>query len=120
MKHFTLIVASVLALALATSAHAENFKRIKSEADFRKHVVDKKLTADDIWMTIQSNGQTKGFMFEKNFAAAWVRKNNMYCRNAVLGKKKLGTDCQVVRISGKNVEFIRELGKGPSGIMKLP
>lgn len=84
MKFLTIIF--IAAATLATAGHAENFKRIKTEAEFRKFVVDKKLTSEGIWMTVQSDGKTKGFMFEKTFAAAWIWKNRMYCRNAVLGK----------------------------------
>ena len=40
----------------------------------------------------------------------------MYCRNAVLGTENLGTDCQVVGISGNKVQFIREYGKGKAGV----
>lgn len=119
MRITTLCLACVATLA-ATGLHAENFKRINSEADFRALVVDRKLTAGKDWMTVKSDGTTVGRIFEQKFNAAWVWQNRMYCRNAVMGKRQLGTDCQVVRIAGKSVEFIREYGKGKSGVMQLP
>ena len=120
MNKFLLCMLSASVIGFGSVASAQSFKRIKKEADFRKVVVDKKLTADGSWMTIKSDGKTAGVILKKKFAAAWVWQNGMYCRNAVMGNKKLGTDCQVVKISGKTVQFIREYGKGPTGEMQLP
>lgn len=112
---------TITLIVLGTVATAQNFKRIKTEANFRALVVDRKLTSDDAgWMIVKSDGKTEGHILGQKFNAAWVWNKRMYCRNAVLGKKQLGTDCQVVKISGKTVQFIRKYGKGGTGEMKLP
>ena len=100
---------------LAQPAMSENFKRITKEDQFRSLVVGKKGVSEAGWFIIHPDGTTTGHIFKKKFSAAWVWQKKMYCRNAVLGKKKLGTDCQVVKISGNKVQFIREYGKGGVG-----
>lgn len=119
MRIATYCLACAVTLA-ATALQAESFKRITSEADFRALIADRKLTQGKDWMTVKSDGTTVGRIFDQKFTAAWVWQNRMYCRNAVMGKRQLGTDCQVVGISGKSVEFIREYGKGKRGVMQLP
>ncbi len=116
------ILAALVAAATAlsgTAAGAENFKRITKEDQFRSLVVGKKGVSEAGWFIVHAYGTTTGNVFKKKFSAAWVWKNRMYCRNAVLGKDQLGTDCQVVKISGNKVQFIREYGKGPAGVSTL-
>ena len=120
MPKFITLCAAAALLALTSAASAESFKRITKEADFRKIVVDKRLSADGNWMTVRADGTTKGRILNQKFNAAWVWKNRMYCRNAVMGNQKLGTDCQVVKVSGKSVQFNRKYGKGEAGVMRLP
>lgn len=110
----TVLVAIGLSI-LATTVSAQNFKRIRKEADFREYVVDRKAGSEWGWFLVKSDGTTTGKIFGKTFKARWVWKNKMYCRNAVLGKENLGTDCQVVKISGDKVQFIRDYGKGEVG-----
>ena len=108
-----------VALLAVPMASAENFKRITKEAQFRELVVDRKGVSEAGWFIVHSDGTTSGNIFKKKFKAAWVWKNRMYCRNAVLGKEQLGTDCQVVKISGDKVQFIRKYGKGGVGTSTL-
>lgn len=114
MRRHTIFLAIGLSV-LASSALAQSFKRIKTEADFREMVVDRKAGGEWGWFMVKSDGTTTGKIFGKTFNARWVWKNKMYCRNAVLGKEQLGTDCQVVKISGDKVQFIRKYGKGDVG-----
>jgi len=101
------------------TASAQTFKRITTEAEFRSTIVDRRASSDAGWMTVNSDGTTSGVFFEQNFAANWVWQNQMYCRNAVLGDQALGTDCQVVEISGDSVRYVRENGRGEAGVMTL-
>ncbi len=120
MPRFTMLSSIAVLMTVGSFASAQNFNRINEEADFRKMVVDKKLSSDMGQMTVKSNGKTEGVIFDKDFNANWIWKDGMYCRNAALGKQQLGTDCQVVRISGKSVQFIQKYGKGEIGTMELP
>ncbi len=108
-------VATCLVPLLGEQAAAQSFKRIKTEKEFRQQVVDRKAVSEAGWFIVHSDGKTSGNIFDKKFSAAWVWKNRMYCRNAVLGKEKLKTDCQVVKVSGDQVQFIRDYGKGGVG-----
>lgn len=119
MRYVSLLVVCLLVFGVAP-ATAQNAKKIKSEKEFRALVVDKKLSADKDWMIVKSNGTTEGHIFGEKFSANWVWQNGMYCRNAIMGKRKLGTDCQAVSIAGKSVSFRREYGKGKTGVMQLP
>lgn len=103
----------------APIASAQNFKRITTENEFRQLVVGKKGVSEAGWFIVHADGKTSGKIFNKKFAAAWVWNKKMYSRNAVLGKQQLGTDCQVVKISGDQVQFIREYGKGGVGTSTL-
>jgi hypothetical protein len=111
-------VASVLVM-VGTAASAQSFKQVKTEKEFREQIVDRKLLGEVGWMRVKSDGKTEGHILNQKFRAAWVWANKMYCRNAVLGKRDLGTDCQVVKLSGDQVQFIREYGKGDTGQMRI-
>lgn len=115
----TIIAAAMIGILLPTTGTAENFKRIKTEADFLKLVADKTLTNEQANMIVGSNGKTKGKFAGKSFVAAWVWANRMYCRNAIYDGNDIGQDCQVVKISGNQVQFIRESGKGETGTMTI-
>lgn len=119
MIRHTFALCTALAL-MTTGSDAQNFKRITTEKEFRAAVADKKMPYSDGWMRVKSNGKTEGNIGGQKFSAAWVWGNKMYCRNAVMGKQDLGTDCQVVAISGKQVTFTREYGKGGKGTLQLP
>jgi hypothetical protein len=116
---FSVIGIAAVALAVSTAASAQNFKQIRTEKAFRESVVDRKLLSELGWMRVMSNGKVEGHILNQNFRAAWVWANQMYCRNAVLGKRDLGTDCQVVKLSGDQVQFIREYGKGDTGQSRI-
>lgn len=123
MRDYTSNILAALAVAglalIGSAAGAETFKRITKEDQFRSLVVGKKGVSEMGWFIVHADGTTTGNILKKKFSAAWVWKNRMYCRNAVLGKDQLGTDCQVVKISGDKVQFIRKYGKGPVGVSTL-
>ncbi|MEC7256200.1 MAG: hypothetical protein VXW58_00130 [Pseudomonadota bacterium] len=112
------MAATMLAASVAP-ALSDTFKRITTEEKFRELVVDRKAVSEAGWFLVKSDGSTSGNIFKKTFKGAWVWKNRMYCRNAVLGNETLKTDCQVVKISGDQVQFIRDYGKGATGTSTL-
>jgi hypothetical protein len=117
VTHLTALAATIATASFfaASEANAQDFRQITTEREFRAIVVDRKVYSDAGWTMVQSNGKASGRIFGKKFSANWVWDNKMYCRNAVLGAQKLGTDCQVVKVSGNQVQFIREYGKGGVG-----
>ena len=117
VTHLTALSVTITAASFFSSveANAQSLRQITSEREFRAIVVDRKIHSEAGWTVVQSNGKASGRIFGKKFSASWVWDNKMYCRNAVLGAQKLGTDCQVVKVSGNQVQFIREYGKGGVG-----
>lgn len=102
----------VLVLALSVGATGLQAGQLKSESEFRDQVVGHTLTMGDNSVVIQPGGTTEGTVSGQTFKANWMWQNGMYCRNAALGTTQLGTDCQVVSVSGDTVSFTGQSGKG--------
>lgn len=115
MKPIALTCLAVTAAIFASTALAE-FKPIKKEKDFRARLVDRKLTdANGNWTIIKSDGSQTGSFGGKTYKGAWTWNGKFWCRNGVIGKKELGTDCQLVEVDGNTARFTRSKGKGKLG-----
>ncbi|MDU8928739.1 hypothetical protein RXV86_15210 [Alisedimentitalea sp. MJ-SS2] len=112
-----------LAIALPGAASAENWKRIKKEADFRNIFVGKKIVFDGGHGVVRANGKTDGKLNSGGgYHGSWVWSKRMYCRNLIINKKETGTACLKVEMDGNNVRMTHMTGarKGrvTTGVLK--
>ncbi|AUQ99450.1 hypothetical protein [Phaeobacter inhibens] len=113
------IVVSVL-LAMPVAGEAGSFKHVKTEADFLALVSGKTLSADWGSMQILPNGKIKGKTKQGKLVGAWQWNGALWCRNVRIGKQpERGTDCQKIGVSGNQLQFIREQGRGTAGVMVI-
>lgn len=120
MKHILLKSAVILALSMPNLALAENWKRVKSEADFRAIAVDRKSTNENGWVTSKSNGTMTGnIKGQGKLRGKWAWGNGFFCRNVVVGKNDLGQNCQTVHVSGNKIRFTRDQGKGQVSVWTI-
>lgn len=109
MKHIALLTA----LAMTTlPLQALGFERIKSEADYVKHIVGNKYCNKTGCWTARKNGKMTGKFGSDRFRANWAWRKGFSCRTGTLGGKDIGTDCQVVEVSGNQIRVTRQQGKG--------
>lgn len=110
-----IVVATSIFMGLMVSASIVFSGTIRTEAQFREEIVEKKLVAGKAWITISENGTFSGRASKnEKITGRWVWSGRYWCRNAVVGTQKWQQDCQVIRIKGNTVIFIREKGKGLS------
>ena len=109
---FSFLTASIVAGVVAGPAFAE-FKKIKTEAQFQKQVVGAKISNNGTWLVLSNDGKLTGKTAKGDkMNGVWKWNQGFFCRNLLIGKKELGSDCQVVAIDGNEVQFTREQGKG--------
>ncbi|WP_425045120.1 hypothetical protein [Primorskyibacter sp. S87] len=108
----TVIVAASTLFVNATEATAENWKRIKTEADFMNIVVGKSLSGDFGKAKIKANGTGSGKTTRGQYKINWVWDNGRYCRNFRFGNKEpTGTICAHIDVAGNKVQFSNTSGK---------
>lgn len=96
----------------ATPGLAGTLKPIKTESQFRQLVVDRKIVHENgTWFLISGDGKIKGKVGKDKLNGVWQWSGKYFCRNAVLGKKELGSDCQVLKTDGSRLQFNRKKGK---------
>lgn len=102
-----------LAIGLvAQPALAGSLKSLKTEAQFREAVVDRKLTqGSDIWFRVKSDGTIEGKVKKDKFRGTWQWSGKYYCRNGIMGSNEIGSDCQVVKAGDGQVQFWGKKGK---------
>jgi len=115
MTYFAKITAmAITATMIAGPALADDFKRIRKEADFRSLVVGKTISAGSGYLTLHADGRLTGAGSQGALIGNWKWSRKFFCRNLNIGGKNIGSDCQVVKMAkdGKSVMFIRQMGKG--------
>lgn len=112
------LLASLLMLpGLAT---AESWKQIRSEADFRSMVVGKPMTWSGGEAIVNADGTTRGKIRNRGkYHGNWAWQGRFYCRNLMIQKKETGTMCQTIEISGDQVRFTRDKGKGGTTVARF-
>ncbi|MFV1492608.1 hypothetical protein VWX97_16770 [Phaeobacter sp. JH18-32] len=121
MKYFAIlsVVVSVL-FCLPAAGQAGSYKPIKTEAEFLALVGGKTLSADWGSMQILPNGKIKGKTNQGKLVGAWQWNGALWCRNVRIGKQpERGTDCQKIGVSGNQLQFIREQGRGAAVVMVI-
>lgn len=117
----SVLSASATCLALvgltSTYAMADGFKRIETEADFRKLIVNKKLTLGENHVVIRKNGNLKGNFNDEDLKGAWQWRDGFWCRT--LSTHSKDTDCQTVEVMGNQMRGTRQRGKGKSFIYTI-
>jgi len=113
-------IATVTALSIsATLSNAADYVQITKKADFAEIAVDKKLVADWGWVRAGSDGKVSGKVGGDSVSGTWKWKGRFYCRNITFGDTKKGLGCFAVHVSGDNIVFIDDKGKGNQVPMKI-
>lgn len=106
---------------LGTAAFAD-WKQVTTEEGYISAFVGKN--------TVDADGNTYRHSADGTFTGklksgdklrgAWQWRGKYWCRNAIIGDRELGTDCQKVEVDGNKWRITRERGKGRSvfGTMK--
>ncbi len=105
------VAASVVFLGVTAMA-AEDWKRIKTESDFKSMVVGKSLSGDLGTAKIKANGSGSGKTANGKYKVNWVWDNGRYCRNFRFGDSEpTGTLCAHIDVAGDKVRFSNTDGK---------
>lgn len=105
-------VAALAAGVMVTQAAAGDFKRIKTEAEYREKIAGDKFVSGKDHVVIKENGKMSGKFGGKKLVGAWNWQQGYWCRTIRVGGKDLGSDCQVVMASDTQMYLIRKQGKG--------
>lgn len=112
LKMFT---SAVAALALSASAAlSADMVQIKTEAEFRKVIVDKKLATDWGEMLYNADNQTGGTYKGRKISGIWSWIDGTVCQPLYLDGKYIVSDCRTVAVKGNSVTITRKAGKGTS------
>lgn len=103
--------------ALASPSFADDFTRIETEAEFRKLVVNRKLTLGENYATFKKNGKVTGEFGGAKLDGAWAWRDGYWCRTLTTHSKN--TDCQLMEISGNQLRGTRSRGKGQSFVYQI-
>lgn len=103
---FSLVFSSIFATHVASDT-------IRTEKRFRETVIGKKLVSGNAWIVITEDGKFSGVSNQnEKIRGAWIWHSKYWCRNLAVGSQQWQQDCQVVKLDGKKLTFIREKGKG--------
>jgi hypothetical protein len=107
-------------LLVPVDAEASTFSRIDSKGEFLQLVADRNLVTDWGTIVIHSDGKISGKVGSEKLVGAWNWQGRFWCRNVRVGKKtEQGTDCQQIGVKGNQAEFIRNQGRGESGVFQI-
>ncbi len=112
MTRILILAGAALALSAGATLGAE-MVQIKTEAEFRKLIVGKKMTHEwDGYMLFQADNHTTGTYKGRKIGGIWNWTGNTFCRTMLLDEKNFGFDCRTVAIKGNTVTITRKAGKG--------
>lgn len=98
-------------LALAAPAAADG-KRITTEEEFRKRVVDRDFTGEARALRYTADGRMTGVSRGRRVEGTWSWVGDTLCRTATWGSRNLGYDCQAILVIGELVIIVRDRGRG--------
>lgn len=117
MKYLRLAVAAIALAGIWAPAAMADYTRIKTEADFRKLVVGKKLWLDKNNFVIRANGRLRGKFSGQTVKGLWEWREGYWCRT--LTEPRQNTDCQTWSVDGKSLRVTRQRGKGKSFVYTI-
>ena len=107
-----ILAGAVLVLSTGAALSAD-MMQIKTEAEFRKLIVGKKMTNEwDGYSLYQADNQTSGIYKGMKISGVWSWVGDTVCQPFFLDGKHVGSDCRTVAIKGKTVTVTRNGGKG--------
>ena len=101
------------------STHSNTWKRIETEADFRRAFADKSFVGSDARFTIHADGRLTGDIGGSRLFGTWYWDNGYFCRTANLDGETLGLDCEVIEESSGRMRYTRDSGNGSSTIVTV-
>ena len=117
----TLICTAAIATALpAADAWAQSWQRIKTEQQFRDLVVGRTGVSEGHRVKVHANGRMSGNIKGRGkINGAWAWSGSFWCRNLNVGGEALGQNCQTVHISGNQVRYTQDKGRGRASVWTL-
>lgn len=111
------ILPLALAVAVVGTSATADFKRITTEAEYVQAFVGKTLIDENGHRyTISADGKFSDKLKDgTKVRGAWQWSRKFWCRNAVVGDREIGTDCQTIEVDGNKYRFTRKKGKGQVG-----
>ena len=110
------IIAACLFITAPLSA--ADYKQITKKADFMKIAVDKNLVAKWGWIRAGSDGRMTGKTGGDSISGTWQWKGRYFCRKITFGDTNR-SGCISVHVSGDDIVFILDEGKGQQVPMKI-
>ncbi len=112
MSRIMLLAGAMLALSAGVALSAD-MVQIKTEAEFRKLIVGKKMTHEwDGYTLFQADNQMSGTYKGMKQSGFWSWVGDTVCRRFILDGKNVGSDCRTVAVKGNTVTITRNAGKG--------
>jgi len=112
MFKIVVLAGAMLTLSVGAALSAD-MVQIKTEAEFRKVIVGKKMTHEwDGYMMFQADNQTSGTYKGMKIGGIWTWTGDTFCRNMLLDGKNFGYDCRTIAVKGNTVTITRKAGKG--------
>ena len=86
---------------------------IRTLQAFEENVVDRPFAGRGWTTVIQSDETLTGIREDgSQLSGSWDFKDGYFCRELIIDGKSMGWDCQIVSVSGNEVTFARQRGKG--------
>ncbi len=110
---FRILILAGAALALsAGAALSADMMQIKTEAEFRKVIADKKLDWKTGYVMFHADGSISGTWKGRKLAGTWNWVGNTYCRTMTADGGNAQYDCRTVTVKGNIATITRKAGKG--------
>ena len=111
MSRIILLAGAALALS-AGAALSADMVQIKTEAEFRKVIVGKKLDFKTGHQIFHADGRAGGIYKGKKLVGTWNWTGDTYCRTLGWVGQNAQYDCRTVAVKGSMATITRKGGKG--------
>lgn len=111
MSRIVLLAGAALVLS-AGAALSADMKQIKTEAEFRKVIVGKKLDFKTGYQMFHADGKMTALWKGYDLIGTWNWTGDTYCRTLGRVGKTGQYDCRTVAVKGNTVTITRKGGKG--------
>ena len=93
--------------------------RITTEQEFKDLVVDRTFSNEQGFGTCHADETMTGEIDGRKLTGHWFWQDEHFCRTIRLGDEFLGSDCQVLYVSGDKLTVVRNEGTGDKVIYRL-